>query len=160
MRPGLRLNLGCSFEINGASRWTTNINITVFQLQTDKVETGTMKIVGNKGGAGISFLLNDSVRVCFVNAHLEHGQGMENLVKRNKDYHKIVKDMYFGPKAASRTIMGHDLLIWMGDLNYRLNYQDSNIICSFLKGIAITLSAFMKEYACLLGLDELNQQVN
>ncbi|KAI1730072.1 inositol polyphosphate 5-phosphatase OCRL-1 [Ditylenchus destructor] len=133
-------------------------SVSISNLQTDKVETGTMKIVGNKGGAGISFLLNDSVRVCFVNTHLTHGQGMENLIKRNKDYHKIVKDMFFGPKAASRTIMGHDLVIWMGDLNYRLNYQDSNIICSLLKGIAITWSAFMKEYACLLGFDELNQQ--
>lgn len=76
------------------------------------VATGFLKF-GNKGGVGISMELN-STSVCFINSHLAAGS---ELSKRNQDFREI-SQMRF---ANGRGLYDHDIVIWLGDLNYRLD---------------------------------------
>ena len=69
-------------------------------------------ILGNKGGVAIR-LEYERTSLCFVSSHLAaHTDGTE---KRNKDYQEICKNLIFDGLA----ITDHDMVFWMGDLNYR-----------------------------------------
>ncbi|KAI6233008.1 IPPc domain-containing protein [Aphelenchoides fujianensis] len=93
------------------------------------VPTGFLKF-GNKGGVGISLQINDS-SVCFINSHLAAGNGelaRRNQVRPSLSFHFIlfrlrdfrdISQMQFLPNAKG--IYDHDAVIWLGDLNYRLN---------------------------------------
>ncbi|CAD5206506.1 unnamed protein product [Bursaphelenchus okinawaensis] len=85
----------------------------VSEVQSGIVPTGFLKF-GNKGGVGISMKINDSY-YCFINSHLAAGGG--ELSRRNQDFRDI-SQMKF---ADGKGIYDHDAVIWLGDLNYRLN---------------------------------------
>jgi hypothetical protein len=86
---------------------------------------------GNKGGVGIRMQLYDS-DVCFVCTHLAAKK--DKVKKRNKDYAKIREGMKFTKKRnqddekqggdALEMMRDHDMVFWLGDLNYRLNCTD------------------------------------
>ncbi|KAE9555262.1 hypothetical protein FO519_001513 [Halicephalobus sp. NKZ332] len=76
------------------------------------VPTGFLKF-GNKGGVGVSLDLNNT-SVCFINSHLAAGG---ELSKRNQDFREI-SQMRFG---NGRGLYEHDIVFWLGDLNYRLD---------------------------------------
>ncbi|KAH7728464.1 endonuclease/Exonuclease/phosphatase [Aphelenchoides avenae] len=86
--------------------------VKVSETYTSFVATGFLKF-GNKGGVGVSLMLNDSL-VCFINSHLAAGS---ELTKRNQDFREI-SQMRF---ANGRGLYDHDAVFWLGDLNYRLN---------------------------------------
>ena len=74
--------------------------------------TSLFLILGNKGGVAIR-LEYERTSLCFVSSHLAaHTDGTE---KRNKDYQEICKNLIFDGLA----ITDHDMVFWMGDLNYR-----------------------------------------
>lgn len=56
-----------------------NSKVKLSETYTSFVATGFLKF-GNKGGVGISMMLNDSL-VCFINSHLAAGS---ELTKRNQ----------------------------------------------------------------------------
>ena len=58
-------------------------------------------------------LEHERTSLCFVSSHLAaHTDGTE---KRNKDYQEICKHLILDGMA----ITDHDMVFWMGDLNYR-----------------------------------------
>jgi hypothetical protein len=99
--------------------------------------TGLLNRMGNKGGVAVSLRLADST-VCFVNSHLAAGtcllqgysnrissipdSGSEELSRRNQDYREI--SQLFFPVSRKR-IFDHDVIVWLGDLNYRLTTNHS-----------------------------------
>ncbi|KAI6202971.1 IPPc domain-containing protein [Aphelenchoides besseyi] len=84
----------------------------ISEVVNSAVPTGFLKF-GNKGGVGISLQINDSL-VCFINSHLAAGNG--ELARRNQDFRDISQMQFQG-----KGIYDHDVVIWLGDLNYRLN---------------------------------------
>eukprot|EP00494_Astrolonche_serrata_P030243 UN30510 len=85
------------------------------------VGVGLFGHAGNKGGAGIRFKIYDST-ICFVSAHLAAHKN--NVQGRNQDYAKILQQMEFHLKEEDPIgIMDHDVIFWLGDLNYRLNHN-------------------------------------
>ena len=86
------------------------------------VKTGFKNLIGNKGGVGVWFNIND-VSFLIVNCHL--AAGSKGLAQRNVDFIHIMNNML---------PMGKDVnfLVFMGDLNYRVNCGSPTIVKKLL----------------------------
>lgn len=116
----------------------------ISDIRTTTVAVGMMGVMGNKGGALIRFSVFDS-SVVIVCTHLAAHR--ENVAGRNSDFKTIYEKAFF-PSArkeeditniidggsivmpsqgASRyidkdlSVHNHDLIFWIGDLNYRID---------------------------------------
>lgn len=78
------------------------------------IQTGLSGIAGNKGGCAIRFDFSNT-SICFVTAHL--AAGFANYDERNRDYDTIDRGLRF---QRNRSIADHDVVIWLGDFNYRI----------------------------------------
>lgn len=86
--------------------------------------TGLGGITANKGGIGISFNYNDSP-IALITAHFAAGQ--QAVAERNNDFMSISSELNF----HGRHIYEHELIVWFGDFNYRINgdtYAVRNLI--------------------------------
>ncbi|GLT38883.1 hypothetical protein SLA2020_131000 [Shorea laevis] len=98
----------------------------ISNLKVSCVGRGIMGYLGNKGSISISMKLYQTT-FCLVCTHLTSGQKEGDEVRRNSDVAEILKRTRFShsfkdlrqplPPAG---ILGHDKIIWLGDLNYRL----------------------------------------
>lgn len=100
----------------------------VSEVQYDSASVGIMGSIGNKGGMAIRFHIYDTT-ICAINSHLN--SRTEDVSRRNQDYHDISTHLSFLPETGANaqpiSIFDHDVLIWMGDLNYRINAKDAYI---------------------------------
>lgn len=100
---------------------------SISKISTSMVGTGTLRF-GNKGGVGVSFQLNETL-ICFVNSHL--AAHVHEYERRNQDHDEILRSMQFNDGFKTRTILEHDQIFWIGDLNYRLTSTDDEQIKTF-----------------------------
>lgn len=106
-------------------------------VHADTVGVGVMGVLGNKGGVSIRMQFYDST-MCFVCTHLAAHR--ENVVGRNADFSNVFGKTSFdiGEEAIREVIRSgslsqwatgssavgvrdHDLVFWLGDLNYRVD---------------------------------------
>ncbi|XP_031492517.1 type IV inositol polyphosphate 5-phosphatase 9-like [Nymphaea colorata] len=90
------------------------------------VGCGLMGCLGNKGSVSVRFLLNGT-SFCFVCTHLASGEKEGDESHRNWGVSQIMSRTRFpaGPSMdLPRTILSHDRIIWLGDLNYRISLPD------------------------------------
>lgn len=98
---------------------------SVRNLKVSCVGRGLMGYLGNKGSISVSMLLHQT-SFCFVCSHLTSGQKEGDELRRNSDVMEILKKTRFprvqgiGDDKSPETILGHDRVIWLGDLNYRV----------------------------------------
>jgi phosphatidylinositol-bisphosphatase len=111
-------------------------------LHAESVGVGVMGMMGNKGAVCVRLQFYDST-LCFVCSHLAAHR--ENVQGRNADYYNIMAKTAFdvGEDAVRESIQNgslqmwfsgnsyvsipdHDIVIWLGDLNYRI---DESIPC-------------------------------
>jgi len=136
-------------------------NFTDVRLATAPV--GVLGVMGNKGAVSVRFNYHDT-SFCFVAAHLSSGKG--EVEARNRDYFEIIRKTTFRPAAAHAAtahgtahgiekpwrrvgvtaaidmyINDHAVVVWMGDLNYRLDGERDDIIELTMKDELETLSA-------------------
>ncbi|BFU21248.1 inositol polyphosphate 5-phosphatase, putative [Entamoeba histolytica HM-1:IMSS-B] len=102
-------------------------------IETSWHAVGKMGLA-NKGGVAIRFDMNET-RFCFVNSHLAAHQ--QFLDKRNGHWKMIWEELKF----KKCKIVDHDYIIWMGDLNYRIEMEDSVVRDLMYKGELDTLYA-------------------
>lgn len=76
---------------------------------------GFMGFMGNKGAVGMRFKIG-ATWIGFISSHL--AAHTNQTVRRNQDFRDICRSL-------SSVVMGSDLLIWAGDLNYRLEAPSS-----------------------------------
>lgn len=106
-------------------------------IASNSVGVGVMGMMGNKGGVSVRLQFYDST-FCFVCTHLAAHR--ENVAGRNADYLNVFQKTSFeiGEDIISETIRNgsmsqwalgssnvgisdHDIVFWLGDLNYRID---------------------------------------
>ncbi|KAF3442917.1 hypothetical protein FNV43_RR16835 [Rhamnella rubrinervis] len=97
----------------------------ISNMKVSCVGRGIMGYLGNKGSISISMTLHQT-SFCFVCTHLTSGEKEGDEVRRNLDVMEILKRTRFshcrdsGQEVPPDSILEHDKVIWLGDLNYRL----------------------------------------
>ncbi|XP_042015611.1 type I inositol polyphosphate 5-phosphatase 4-like [Salvia splendens] len=97
----------------------------VRNLKVSCVGRGLMGYLGNKGSISISLSLHQT-SFCFVCSHLTSGEKDSDELRRNSDVTEILRKTRFprvhsvGDENSPQTILEHDRIIWLGDLNYRI----------------------------------------
>jgi phosphatidylinositol-bisphosphatase len=115
-------------------------------VRTSSLGVGIMGMLGNKGGVSVRMWIYDT-SCCFVCSHLAAHR--ENVAGRNSDFKNILERSEFpcdsgqeGPSDENRrqnvirprhgadktrgvdlTILDHELIFWLGDLNYRFDEE-------------------------------------
>ena len=122
-----------------ASRHLVGILLTIYikeslindihEIQIDTVGVGIMGVGGNKGGVSMRFRLFDSTfGLCC--SHLAAHQN--NVHGRNSDFLNIAKRITYypqdNPKLRPFGLYDHDNVIWLGDLNYRINIHEMELL--------------------------------
>ncbi|KAA8529880.1 hypothetical protein F0562_034516 [Nyssa sinensis] len=91
------------------------------------VGCGIMRCLGNKGSVSVRFQLHET-SFCFVCSHLASGGRQGDEKYRNSNAADILSRTSFprGPSLdLQRKILDHDLVIFLGDLNYRISLPES-----------------------------------
>lgn len=116
----------------------------ISSVSTSTVGTGLMGYVGNKGATGVRLVLGETTRLVLINCHLAAFQNGTD--RRNWDHGEILRRMTFeqvkrgvlagfpldgklnSPVTGERESMDKaDLVIWCGDLNYRIDLPNDEI---------------------------------
>ncbi|XP_010529857.1 PREDICTED: type I inositol polyphosphate 5-phosphatase 8-like isoform X2 [Tarenaya hassleriana] len=101
----------------------------ITNLKVSCVGRGIMGYLGNKGSISISMSLHQT-SLCFVCTHLTSGEREGDEFRRNSDVMEILKRTRFSRSCKDlgpETIMNHDKVIWLGDLNYRLRASGGDV---------------------------------
>jgi len=107
---------------------------------TQVTATGTNLLLTkaeNKGGVGLPFQIHD-VTIGFVTAHLPSDtKGKKKLTKRNESMNEILKSLILATEPTGNFLHHQvDHLIFLGDLNYRVNPPGGHADTSLLSSLA------------------------
>ena len=111
----------------------------ILNYYKEYIKTGFYGLMGNKGGIGIGFKMYN-VSFFFINCHLSYG--FNNTMLRNYDFDYIKKNIH--PNLEK-----FDIVIWMGDFNYRVN-KTMEEIDNIIKN---------KKEMSLLEYDQMNNEI-
>ncbi|TPX32651.1 hypothetical protein SmJEL517_g04283 [Synchytrium microbalum] len=109
-------------------------------VEVQLVKTGLGGVYGNKGAIASRLIFDDS-SFCFVNCHL--AAHTANLAGRNADIANIIKDCNFMPRpfydntwvngGDGSNLLDHDVVVWSGDLNFRLDTLGREQVLSLIE---------------------------
>jgi phosphatidylinositol-bisphosphatase len=117
----------------------------VSQISTSMASCGILGIVGNKGGVAVRFKVHEDY-LCFVNCHLAAHE--KQVVRRNQDFadlhdrllfysaaaniktmpkHARLLDPYLSAGSARANLLDSDVVVWLGDFNYRVEMDSERV---------------------------------
>ncbi|KAK8597350.1 hypothetical protein V6N12_065820 [Hibiscus sabdariffa] len=120
-------------------------------LKVSIVGVGSMGYIGNKGSISVSMSIYQTL-FCFICTHLTSGEKDGDELKRNADVHEILRRTQSHPLSAvglPKSIHDHERIIWLGDLNYRINLTYGEVRDLISK----------KEWSKLIERDQLVQEL-
>lgn len=91
-------------------------------IETATKKTGMKGMAANKGGVGICLNYSNSVGMCFVASHL--AAGLTNVDERHQDFKTIANGLRF---SQNRMLRDFDIVIWMGDFNFRIDESNMDV---------------------------------
>lgn len=95
------------------------------KTETMTEATGIGNVVGNKGGVAVKLCLDDTT-ICFVSSHLAAHEGSNFCQQRNDNVTQIMRSLEkTGRSVFVPAVHQFNHIIWMGDLNYRIDVQQS-----------------------------------
>ncbi|XP_026177124.1 phosphatidylinositol 4,5-bisphosphate 5-phosphatase A isoform X2 [Mastacembelus armatus] len=112
-------------------------------VQTETTRTGLGGYWGNKGGVSARMSVFGHT-ICFLNCHLP--AHMENSDQRMEDFESILQQQQFEGQAATG-VLDHDVVFWFGDLNFRIDDLDMQVVKSAIDN---------NKYSMLWEKDQLN----
>ncbi|KAJ8770097.1 hypothetical protein K2173_011179 [Erythroxylum novogranatense] len=98
-------------------------------LKVSTVGVGVMGYIGNKGSISVSMSIYQTL-FCFICSHLTAGEKDGDELKRNADVLEICRRTQFHSYAVAglpKSLHDHERIIWLGDLNYRINLSYEKI---------------------------------
>ncbi|XP_077455296.1 type II inositol 1,4,5-trisphosphate 5-phosphatase isoform X1 [Stigmatopora argus] len=123
----------------------------ISDVEMESVGTGIMGRMGNKGAVGVRFRFHHS-DICVVNCHL--AAHVEEYERRNQDYRDICSRLQFHQTDLTQpplTIMKHDVILWIGDLNYRISELEVENVKELIA---------KKDFERLHAYDQLKRQID
>ncbi|XP_043967839.1 inositol polyphosphate 5-phosphatase K isoform X1 [Gambusia affinis] len=104
-------------------------------VQTETTRTGMGGYWGNKGGISARMTVFGH-SICFLNCHLP--AHMENQEERMEDFESILQQQQFDSQATTG-VLDHDLVFWFGDLNFRIESLDIQVVKSAIENNRYTI---------------------
>lgn len=123
----------------------------IHNLKVSTVGVGIMGYIGNKGSVSVSMSIYQTL-FCFICTHLTSGEKEGDELKRNADVHEILRRTHFHSPSIiglPKGILDHERIIWLGDLNYRIN----------LSNVEAKALISKKQWSKLLEKDQLMQEL-
>lgn len=112
-------------------------------VEIANIKTGFGGMTGNKGTVAVRLDLDDTP-ICLLGSHFTAGQQYHS--DRDREYQWILQTLRF---SKQRRIHSHDVIVWMGDFNYRSE-------CGFQEAMELI---GREAYSELLRFDQLRRSI-
>jgi endonuclease/exonuclease/phosphatase family metal-dependent hydrolase len=89
----------------------------VQEIRSQVIRAGFMNVVGNKGAIAVRFKFYNT-SMCFIMAHLAAHE--QQVAQRNQNFFDIMRACTFEEPDDKYHPENHDILVFGGDLNYRI----------------------------------------